>query len=233
MFPKDYRRYIISYLKNAITKTGQDKFYQEYFGENKIKPYTFSVYMQSPIFQNSSILIPGKKIAVIFSTSDKKTNFVFANAFVNQMNKTFDIGINKMTLDRIEHTMPKAVRYPVCLVRAISPVVVREHDRTTNKNNYVTIKDSNFEPLLNTYVHNQLKMIGFKEAEVNSFSITPLQCKSTSAVHYGSYVFGTVGIYEMKGSPKVLTYLANSGIGALSSCGFGTLDLIEEQADAS
>ena len=233
VFPIDYRKYMLSYSKNALSQKGFEKFYQEYFGENKIKPYTFSVYLPDADFKKDAAIIPGKKIAMIFSTDDKRTDFIFTNAFIGQLNKTFNLGINKMTLNHIEHRAPKIIKSSSCIARSISPIVVREHDRETNKDHFVTIKDANFVSKLNIYVKNQLRMIGFKEKDVEAFSVTPLQCKSTGAVHYGCYVFGTVGLYKLEGPSKILQYLVNSGMGSLSSCGFGTLDLIEEIADAS
>ncbi len=44
--PNDYRRYLLSIIKEAIKKSSDDgeEFYNKYYSDNNTKPFTFSAY---------------------------------------------------------------------------------------------------------------------------------------------------------------------------------------------
>lgn len=49
-FPIEYRKVILSYIKNAISKCNNGKYYEHFFKDTKQKDYCFSVILPNPTF---------------------------------------------------------------------------------------------------------------------------------------------------------------------------------------
>ena len=56
----DYRRLIVAWLKNLLTKVNKGKYYDKYYDNTKQKPYTFSVIFHNPIFKEDRIYFDNK-----------------------------------------------------------------------------------------------------------------------------------------------------------------------------
>ena len=85
---KDKNRVFISFLKNSLESYDKD-YYEEFYSEekNKIKDFTFSLYMGNCKFLRDEILIPDKKINLNFSTYRNEDGILFYNSFINNKDK--------------------------------------------------------------------------------------------------------------------------------------------------
>lgn len=104
-FPIDYRRLILSYIKNALSKCNNGKYYEKFFKDTIQKDYCFCVALPKVKFNKNYIQLESNEIEILFSTEDKdKTGFILFSAFIAQKNKPYPLeNDNFMTLKNIRN----------------------------------------------------------------------------------------------------------------------------------
>lgn len=231
-FPLDYRRVILSYIKNALLNCNDGKYYDSYFKDTIQKDYCFSVVLPRPKYMKDKILLENKLIKILFSTNDKnKTGFILFSAFISQKNKSFSIpNNNSMKLKNISNQKEQEITNSKVIFKTSkgSGICIRNHNKETNLDTYYTFNDENFQEQLKIVLKNQAITAGFSKYEVGNIKINPIQCKKVVVKHYKSYIDTTVGMFEMQGGSKLLQYFYNVGIGSRKSAGFGMLDLVTQ-----
>lgn len=231
-FPLDYRRVILSYIKNAISKCNDGKYYESYFKDTIQKDYCFSVAFPKPKYTKDKIILENKEIKILFSTDDKnKTGLILFSAFIAQKNKSFSIPTqNSMTLKSISNQNQQEITNSKVIFKTSkgSGLCVRDHDKETNKDMHYIFNDEKFREKFTIVIKNQALQAGFSENEINEIKINPIQCKKVVAKHYNMYIDTTVGMFEMQGSSKLLQYFYNTGLGSRKSAGFGMIDLVTQ-----
>ena len=76
--PVDNKRIWISFLKSCLAKSGDGRFYKQYFEGTPTKDYTFSVILPNPKFQENIITFDKNSLKIMFSADDrKKTGLIF------------------------------------------------------------------------------------------------------------------------------------------------------------
>lgn len=231
-FPIEYRRVILSYIKNALTSCNNGKFYDDFFGEVKQKDYCFSVIFPKAKFANDEIQIENNEIKIIFSSDDKnKTGLKLFSAFIGQKNISFPLeNDNSMILKSIKNIKREEILNDRAIFKTTlgSGICVRDHDRETNKDKYYIYSDKEFREKLKFVLKNELINAGFSESQADNISINPIQCKKAVAKHYKRYIDITLGMIEISGNRFVLQYLYDTGIGSRKSAGFGMVDLVTQ-----
>ncbi|MEG2869298.1 MAG: CRISPR-associated endoribonuclease Cas6 [Terrisporobacter sp.] len=231
-FPLDYRRVILSYIKNAISNCNNGKYYDSYFKDTIQKDYCFSVVLPKPKYTKDKILIENKEIKILFSTDDKKkTGFILFSAFISQKNRSFLIpNNNSMTLKNISNQKDQEITNSKVIFKTSkgSGLCVRDHNKETNMDTHYIFNDEKFQEKFKVVLKNQAIQAGFSDHEVESIKFNPIQCKKVVAKHYRSYIDTTVGMFEMQGNSKLLQYFYNAGIGSRKSAGFGMIDLVTQ-----
>ena len=101
--PVDNKRIWISFLKNCLSKSGDGRFYRQYFEGTSPKDYTFSVILPNPKYQGNVITLDKKCLKMKFSADDrKKTGLIFFQAFIQAKGKEFPLpDRNAMKLEKI------------------------------------------------------------------------------------------------------------------------------------
>ena len=90
--PVDNKRIWISFLKDCLAKSGDGRFYKQYFEGTPTKDYTFSVILPNPKFQENIITFGKNSLKIMFSTDDrKKTGLIFFQAFIQAKGKEFPL----------------------------------------------------------------------------------------------------------------------------------------------
>ncbi len=232
VFPVEYRRIILSYIKNALTYCNEGKYYGEFFGAIKQKDYCFSVVFPKAKFLKEQIQTENNEIKIIFSTDDKnKTGLKLFSAFIGQKNIPFPLeNDNCMTLRSIKNIKHDEIRNNRAIFKTSlgSGICVRNHDKETNKDQYYIYSDKEFREKLKFILRNELINAGFSEDQAESVSVNPIQCKKAVAKHYKRFIDISLGMIEISGSRFVLQYLYDTGIGSRKSAGFGMLDLVTQ-----
>lgn len=231
-FTLDYRRVILSYIKNALSNCNDGKYYDSYFKDTVQKDYCWSVVFPSPKYTKDKILLENKEIKILFSTDDKnKTGFILFSAFISQKNKNFSIpNNNSMTLKNISNQKQQEIANSKVIFKTSkgSGLCIRDHNKETNLDTYYIFNDEKFQEKFKIVLKNQAIKSGFREYEVENIKLNPIQCKKVVAKHYKSYIDTTVGMFEMQGDSKLLQYFYNVGLGSRKSCGFGMVDLVTQ-----
>ena len=231
-FPIEYRRVILSYIKNALTYCNNGKFYNDFFGNAKQKDYCFSVIFPKSKFIKNEIQIENNKIKILFSTDDKnKTGLKLFSAFIGQKNIAFPLeNDNCMTLKSIKNVKHDEIRNNRAIFKTSlgSGICVRDHDKETNKDQYYIYSDKEFREKLKFILRNELINAGFSEEQAESVSVNPIQCKKAVAKHYKRFIDISLGMIEISGCRFILQYLYDTGIGSRKSAGFGMLDLVTQ-----
>ena len=232
VFPVEYRKVILSYIKNAISKCNNGKYYEEFFYDTKQKDYCFSVILPKSNFEKNEIILEKNQIKINFSTKhNSKMGFILYNAFIAQKNKRYPLpNGNFMTLKSIINQKREEIYNNKAIFKTSlgSGICVRSHNKETNKDYYYVYKDEEFREKLNIVISNQLLNAGFSKIELENVKVNPIQCKKVVVKHYRRYIDITTGIFEIQGSSRVLQYFYDLGFGSRKSMGFGMIDLVTQ-----
>lgn len=231
-FPIEYRAVILSYIKNAISKCNNGKYYDKFFKNTNQKDYCFSVVLPKSKFNKEKIELENKEIRIFFSTGNsEKTGLILFNAFIAQKNKVYPLpNSNSMILKSISTQKKELISNSRVIFKTTigSGICVREHDRNNNKDKYYVYSDNEFRDKIKSVVMNQVIKAGFTKKEANKIRINPIKCKKVVAKHYRRYIDITTGIFEIQGNNEILQYFYNEGIGSRKSAGFGMVDLVTQ-----
>ena len=227
--PIDYRRVILSFFKKALSEIADGKYYEKYYFKPERRNFSFAVNLPNPKFSKSEITLEENRFRITFSTPDKMTGFVFMSAFIKQKGNPLSAPLgNVFTLTNISQIGDKTTSSNTALVKMLSPLCIREHNRGENKDSYYSVASDNFEEKANEIIKEQLVNSGFDDERVKGFSIKPLNSKKTVVFHYGNYIECSLGEFVLNGDKAIINYLLQSGIGSRKSAGFGLPILIAE-----
>lgn len=228
----DYRRIVLSWLKNCLSSCNGGKFYQKYFEGTTSKDYSFCVLFHAPEFTKQKIILGDTKFRIMFSADDRnKTGLIFFSAFLGMKNRRYPLADgNSMTLKSVRQRnevliTESMVYFQTCLGNGLC---VRVHDRETNKDRFVTCEDADFRQEALRVLKVQAQMAGYPEQMLEDLDIEPVQCKKVLVFYYGVYVDCTVGIIRFHGNPDVLQYFYAAGAGSHHSSGFGMLQVLRQ-----
>lgn len=227
--PIDYRRVILSFFKKALSEIADGKYYEKYYFKPERRNFSFAVNLPNPKFSKSEITLGKNEFRITFSTSDKMTGFVFMSAFIKQKGNNFSAPLeNVFILTNISQIGDKTASSSTALVKMLSPLCIREHNRGENKDSYYSVASESFEKKANKIIQEQLIESGFDDERVKGFSIKPLNSKKTVVFHYGNYIECSLGEFVLNGDKAIINYLLQSGIGSRKSAGFGLPILVAE-----
>lgn len=232
VFPVEYRKLILSYIKNALSECNSGKYYDEFFKDTIQKGYCFSVVLPKAKFNKDRIELEGNEIKILFSTEDKnKVGFILFSAFIGQKNKVYPLENNNfMILKNIKSEKEEKIVNVKAIFKTTigSGLCVRDHDRQSNKDVYYVYSDKEFREKLQVILNNELIKAGFTKEEINEIKVNPIKCKKVVVKHYRQYIDTTTGMFEIQADNKILQHFYNVGIGSRKSAGFGMIDLVTQ-----
>lgn len=231
-FPIEYRKTILSYIKNALSKCNNGKYFEQFFKDNIQKDYCFSVLLPKCKFNRSEIQLDKKEVKILFSIEDKeKAGLILFSAFIGQKNKSYPLpGNNFMILKSINTKKSEEIWNSKVIFKTTlgSGLCVRDHDKENNRDNYYVYNDNEFRDKLSIVLYNQALQAGFNEEEAMEIKVNPIQCKKVVVKHYNRYIDTSVGMFEVHGNRRVLQHFYDAGIGSRKSMGFGMVDLVTQ-----
>ncbi len=227
---KDKNRVFISFLKNSLESYDKD-YYEEFYSEekNKIKDFTFSLYMGNCKFLRDEILIPDKKINLNFSTYRNEDGILFYNSFINNKDKNFKINDNEMKIKEINILREKIIYDDEAIFKTLSPLVSREHKGDNKKTWYHSLKTEKGQDIFKENLIYQL-VETFGESRIDDFKDINIEISNNmhevKVKNYGIEVLGNIGKIRIRAKPYILEYIYKAGIGSKRSGGFGMIDLV-------
>lgn len=229
LIPKDYRRVILSFFKKSLSEIADGKYYEKFYSSAGRRPFTFAVRLSKPVFEKEQIRIEKNEFQLVFSTGDNLTGFVFMSAFIAQKGKSFNAPLgNKIILKSITQLNDNTVMSDSALVKLQSPLCLREHLHTDNKDMYISVADNEFEAKAKAIISQQLINEGFLSERIRNFEIVPINLRKTVVFHYGCAIECSIGEFMINADKAVINYFLKCGIGSRKSSGFGMLSLVAE-----
>ncbi|MDY3332576.1 MAG: CRISPR-associated endoribonuclease Cas6 [Eubacterium sp.] len=227
--PKDKNRLFLSLIKNCICENDAD-FFNKLYVKNitKRKNFTYSLYMKNAVFLRDTIKIPEKKIVMNFSTNNYMTGIQFCNSMLKAINRKYVYkGEIEMHVENIELVHEHIFTSDKTIFRTLSPIVIREHNRETNRNWFHSISSEKGKALfLENLKYQILESIPEAIPDIDKIDISVIRNKEVKVKHYGIEVNSNLCVFEMKAAPYILNFCYQSGILAYASTGFGMLEVM-------
>lgn len=229
VIPKDKNRIILSLLKHNFNSYNQD-YYSELYETipNKMKSFTFSLYMGNCKFLREEIVIPSKRIILNFSTSNIRDGIMFYNSFLQNKGLEYPIKNNTIKINKINLSQERPILDNQVIYTTLSPLSIREHFGDNKKTWYHSLNDVKGQEIFTKNLKYQLEDEFGQERilDIEEIKIEVLSNKEVKVKHYGIEVLSNICKIKIKGKPYLLDYLYKSGIGSQRNAGFGMLDLV-------
>lgn len=133
---------------------------------------------------------------------------------------------NHITVKNIQIVPEKKIIGKRTILRTLSPVVSRDHNRETFKNWFYSFEDEEFEPTLKRNMLPYL-MDAFGEQaryDLEKLKITPISMKKVVVYCHEIHIESSVGIFELEAEAYLQKYLVENGIGTMTGSGFGMIE---------
>lgn len=217
---KDYRRCIVSVIKQCLSEEDFDEIYKE----RKLRSFTFSPFIKTDSFSKDKIILKDKKIKVFFSTDSMTDGWILINSFRMNKGKELNFGKGKVILEKVGTLVEKEIEDDIILFKTMSPICIREQlDQT--KSWYHDLDEKGIEVLKENIKH-QLKY-EFPKLLLEELKIKPLKIKRTIITNYEIQYPVTLGTLIISGDKKILEKLYKSGLGSKTSLGLGMLEVVQ------
>ena len=227
--PKDKNRIFISFLKNIFESYDKDEYARLYgINENKQKDYTFSVYLPGAKFEREVIYLSSNIIRFNFSSYEYASGIMFYNSILKAKAKKFPLSNdNELTVHNITLAKENVIRENNATFVTMSPIVIRNHSRVTNKDWFYSFNDADYLKILKMNLFNQTQEVwGFKQDDIEELEISVLRNRDVKVKNYGIEVLANLATLELIGKPYLLDYFYKAGLGSKTSSGFGMLRLV-------
>lgn len=223
--PIQYRKNVLSFIKLSLSNYNEE-YYKKLYNEKDtiIKPYTFAVFFNNPIFRDEEIIIEDKKFNINFSVSDYEIAVALYNAFNHQKKVKFSINSNSWTLENITMLNEKKIDTEKLRIKFLSPLVVRS--RENEKDYYYSYESSEFEETLKINIKEQLKIANISQETAGTFKINAINAKKVIVKFYEKKMECSVGTFEISGDKELLKTLYQMGLGSRRSSGFGMFEIL-------
>jgi len=224
-FTNQYRNFLTSYFKFALSKEYYDEF-SKYYENPQTKNFTFTVFIKNLKHYNGLIISPNKEIIMTISSSDYKFIMLLYNSLLMNKNKKMNISPNnKIRLSQLSLTHLKEINNNEIKIKMLSPLLIRDRDIENNIDSYKTIKDDNFIKYLND---NLIYLAKSLNLNINKLEITPIKTKKVVVPIMQVRYDATIGTFKLKGDLETLNTLYKIGIGSRRSYGFGMFEVIND-----
>ena len=107
-----------------------------------------------------------------------------------------------------------------------SSIVVRNHNRESNKDKYFTVEDENYINELEKNIKIQCEKAGYTLEDIEKIKVNEVNGRKIVSKNYGVYIDSVSGIFDISATPEILKYLYTVGLGSKRSAGYGTIDLV-------
>jgi CRISPR-associated endoribonuclease Cas6 len=222
----DYRPILVSFIKNALSQDNP-ALYQSLYDEGVTqKMYAFAPYLPEPIFSGDTLKISKCNLEVLFTTSDYSMFINLYNAFLKQRFIPYPLKYrNFLTLMSMVMINKRSIEKDSVLIKMLSPLVVRRHDKEKNKDQYLVFYQDDFESGWRDTLKPLLANAATPEM-IRELSLKPMKCKKVVVRVFGQNIDTTTGILQLSGNHLLLNYLHDLAMSSRRAQGFGVFDVI-------
>lgn len=218
--PIDYRRGFLSLIKAALEK-GDRALYEEFYLQPTIKPFTFSIHFPGLVgLENESFRV-GSRAKMTISTSEAALMALLYNGLRIRSLYPYPIFDNTLMLQKISAVFPPKILASSAQFKTVSPVLIKNKKES---NWYLMPHEEGFSEGLAFNIRELAKT--FLGQENVSFTFEPLHFREKKVFHYGQFMRGYHGYFEMAGRAELLNLIRDIGLGNRRSQGFGMVDIV-------
>lgn len=220
----DYNRKILSLFKKALENYKPE--IKDYFYEDpKEKDMTFSCYLPIEKIEENKIFLKENKFKITLSLEKTIEAIHFYNALLMGKNLKFDFGNNKAEILDVKSLKEKEINSEIIMFKTLSPILVREKPRDSNKSWYYILNEEKAMEVLKKNLIYTLKN-KFLMKDIKNLEIIPVDIKKVIVTYYNFKLPATKGIIVIKGKKEILNYFYKAGFASRKSSGFGMLEII-------
>ena len=227
IIPKDYHRFFLKIIKKSL-KNYDNKFYKMLYKRGaKMKPYTFSVYLDIKGFEENNIILKNKKVKMFFSTDKGIFASKFALAFLEMKNQKFKF-INNISAKLLSVEFKELIKTNKnsAIIQIASPLVVQSHSR--NNDYFYLYDEKGFIEQLIKIINSQITKLGYKyKKDLDSFDLVPYKPKKTVVKFYEKSIAANRGKFIIQANSELINWLQLIGLGSKRSCGFGKFIILK------
>ena len=226
---KDKNRIILSLLKHCFEAYNKEYFNDLYINhQNKIKEFSFSMYMPECKFLKEEILIPSRFIKLFFTAYNPEDGIMFYNSILNKKNKIIKLKDNSIKITQINMIKEKTIFDNEITFKTLSPIVIREHKGDNKKTWYHSLNTEKGQELLKHNLKYNLEDVFGKKVlfDFNDLTIKVLHNKDVKVKYYGIEILSNITKLKIEARPYILEYLYKAGVGSKRASGFGMMDII-------
>ena len=226
-FPKDKNRVILSILKKALEDYDKE-YYDKLYADPSRKDFTFSMYMgRGCEFLRDEIVIPDKKIILNFSFYEPYDGLMFYNALVGFRGKKHPIAENSAAVKNIWVRNEKPILLENVVFKALSPVVVRDHNGDNKKTWYYSLNEQKGREI---FIRNLECQIVDKFGDAAKYDLKDMEfefkSKDVRVKNYSIDILSNIAIMKVSAKQYILDYIYKAGVGSKRSMGFGMLEIV-------
>lgn len=224
--PVEYERTIVSFLKAASNNYSQEMFERLYDkSKSIIKTFTYSVYLPGVVFGKDVIKLKETRFKIFFTDADMGQTIEWFNSFQLMRMKKYPLNNNSMKLISVKSQNRKEIVDNELVIKMQSPLIVRQHNADTNKDEYYTYDSVEFADKVRDNVSIFLQKVNL-DISVEDFSLLPVKGKKVVVNCFGRKIDANIGIYKITGNQELLNILYQSGIGSRRSEGHGKWEVL-------
>lgn len=229
---RDYRRFFISLLKRTFQASELD---ENIYNKKEYKPYTFSVWLGKE-FEIEKEIKNCDTLSLLFSSGGPVIITNFYNGALT-LKKQGGMLFNKhnLTITEILLLPYQKINASSVLFKTIGVSVLNDPtaDKKDFKKWYIIPDDDleKFNKCLLQRTNSRYQYITQKAGvqQIRLVLLPEFPIKETIVEHYGGYVRGFRGIFKLEGSPEILQFVYDYGLGIRTGQGFGLLEIIKQE----
>lgn len=212
-----------SFIKKCLSQEYPEVF-KKLYSSNISKPFTFASYLPGAKPDGEVFVLTNDICNVVISSSDSAFLIELQACLRKNKFKPYPMPLgNTMMLVSVDFELLKEITEDKVIIKFLSPLLVRNHNRETNKDFYLDYTSPDFEEKLNIIVKNQI-------GKDVSISLKPVNAHRTVVNCLDDKVNCSYGIFELSGDVDVINKLYKDGIGSKRSCGFGCFNILSKGA---
>lgn len=214
--PVDYRSGFISLIKKAMETGNKDLYNRFYEGDEKVKPYTFSISSPDGFLKNGDEFKVGKSLVFNFSTNSYEIGTYVYNGL--QKTKVFPLFNNQLKLLKATLLQEPEITGDTAVFKTMSTVLI---NAVGKKDWYFIPNNPEFPDAFDTCIGAMVnELMGINNTKV---IFNPIKTKRQVVKHYSGNMQGFEGIFALSGNIEVLKLIHAVGLGVRRSQGFGML----------
>ena len=221
----DYRRLMLSFLKNALQKNNPELYNNMYGdGVTKEKNFASDIRMGYVKYLSDCIQLTNNEFVWEIVTPDLLLGIDIYNALLGVRNidypayKGNKIRLKKIRIENHKHYDGNSV-----LIRFCSGICVRRHIKGEKDKYFFFDEEGFFEQLL-CNLKIQLKESGIND--LGDFGLEAVEAKRVYSKTFGIIIPNSVGRFRLTGSNELINYLCQAGIGSRRNNAFGMFEII-------